>query len=62
MKMAKNCQILHQPDTPMPSHRSARLGGPEPGFLLRLGEPLRLGVAKLRLSVLASQVLVPLFR
>ena len=34
MKMAKNGQFLHQPDTPTPRRRSARLG-----------VELRLGVA-----------------
>ena len=61
-----------------PRRRSTRLGvelhlgGPNPWFfalsymlrrsMLRLGEPLRLGIAKLLLGILASQVLIPLFR
>ena len=54
-----------------PRRRLLHLGGPEPGFfalsymlrrsMLRLGEPLRLGIAKLLLGILASQVLIPLF-
>ena len=46
MKMAKNGQFLHQPDTPTLRHRSARLGvelrlgGPKPRFMHLFG-PLR---------------------
>ena len=45
----------------MPRRRSARLGGPETPsekFLLRLGEPLRLGVALLRLGQATIPILV----
>ena len=45
----------------MPRRRSACLGGPETPsekFLLRLGEPLRLGVALLRLGQATIPILV----
>ena len=62
----------------MPRRRSPRLGielrigepevkflelyGPPRHSMLRLGEPLRLGVASIRLGVPTSSVFVPLFR
>ena len=65
-------------DTPTPRRRAPprkrplRVGGPDPKVsalsgpprrcVLHLGEPLYLGVAKLRLGVPVSSILVPLFR
>ena len=45
-----------------PEVKFSELSGPPRHSMFRLGEPLRLGVAKLRLGVLVSSILVPLFR
>ena len=65
MKRAKSGNFCFQFNTPWPRRRSARLGEPKDEFFvcmirlgispLRLGEPLFLGVALLRLG----QVIVP---